>query len=60
MYRQGKDEYKKYYADISTQILRKQSADGSWKEGHVGPVYTSALNVTILLMANGYLPIYQR
>jgi hypothetical protein len=60
MYRQGEDEYKKYYSDISEDILRKQSADGSWKEGHVGPVYTTALNVTILLMDNGYLPIYQR
>ena len=46
--------------DVSEDILRKQSADGSWKEGHVGPVYTTALNVTILLMDNGYLPIYQR
>jgi len=60
MYRQGEDEYRKYFNDISEDILRKQSADGSWKEGHVGPVYTTALNVTILLMDNGYLPIYQR
>lgn len=60
MYRQGEDEYRKYYNDVSEDILRKQSADGSWKEGHVGPVYTTALNVTILLMDNGYLPIYQR
>ncbi|MBD3671983.1 MAG: terpene cyclase/mutase family protein [Planctomycetaceae bacterium] len=60
MYRQEEDEYRKYFNDISEDILRKQSADGSWKEGHVGPVYTTALNVTILLMDNGYLPIYQR
>jgi len=60
MYRQGEEEYQKYFKDISQDILRKQSADGSWKEGHVGPVYTTALNITILLMSNGYLPIYQR
>lgn len=60
MYRQGEEEYRKYYNDISQDILRKQSADGSWKEGHVGPVYTTALNLTILLMQNGFLPIYQR
>lgn len=60
MYRLGDDKYQKYFNDIGTQILRTQSADGSWKEGHVGEVYTTAINCTILLMDNGYLPIYQR
>jgi hypothetical protein len=40
--------------------LRKQSASGAWKEGHVGPVYTTAINATILQLDNGFLPIYQR
>jgi hypothetical protein len=60
MYRVGGDEWKNYFGTISKNILRKQSADGSWKEGHVGPVYTTAINTTILLLDNGYLPIYQR
>lgn len=60
MYRQGDTEYKKYFDDIGKDIMRKQSANGSWDEGHVGPVYTTSINVTILLMDNGYLPIYQR
>jgi hypothetical protein len=60
MYRLGDEKYRKYFSDIGTKIMREQSADGSWKEGHVGDVYTTAINCTILLMDNGYLPIYQR
>lgn len=60
MYRVGGEEWKSYFGTISKNILRKQSADGSWKEGHVGPVYTTAINSTILLLDNGYLPVYQR
>ncbi len=60
MYRLGDEKFNKYFNDVSKDILRKQSANGSWQEGHIGPVYTTAINVTILLMDNGYLPIYQR
>lgn len=62
LYRIGGDEWEKYFQVLSDEILRKQSASGAWKEsqGHVGPVYTTAINATILQMENGYLPIYQR
>lgn len=60
LYRQGGDEWKAYYSAISKNILRKQSHDGSWQEGHVGPVYTTAINATILQLENGFLPIYQK
>jgi hypothetical protein len=60
MYRQGDEEWGKYIKSVGAQILRSQSADGSWKEGNVGPVYTTAINSTILQIDKGYLPIYQR
>ena len=60
MYRLGGKDWDKYFDDISAAVLRKQSADGSWREGHIGPVYTTAINTTILQLGNGYLPIYQR
>jgi len=60
MYRLDGKEWDKYIRDLSKAILRRQSADGSWKEGHVGPVYTTAINATILQLQNGFLPIYQR
>lgn len=60
MYRRGDSEWQKYFNDIGNDILRKQSAAGDWKEGYVGPVYTTAINAIILQLGNGYLPIYQR
>lgn len=60
IYRLGDEKWKKYVADVGQDIIRKQSASGAWKEGHVGPVYTTAINATILQIDNGYLPIYQR
>jgi len=60
IYRKGKKDWKKYFDDIGKQILKTQSASGAWKEGHIGPIYTTAINTTILQMDNGYLPIYQR
>lgn len=60
MYRQGDEKWKKYSDELNKQILRGQSANGSWKEGHVGPVYVTAINCTMLLLDNGFLPIYQR
>jgi hypothetical protein len=60
MYREGGSNWDKYFNEISSEILRKQSADGSWRAGHVGPIYTTAINTTILQLDHGYLPIYQR
>ncbi len=60
MYRGEKKIWNEYFAWVSDQILRKQAASGAWKEGHVGPVYTTAINCVILQMKNGYLPIFQR
>jgi hypothetical protein len=59
-YRLGDEEWNKYFDSIGQEIMRKQSANGAWKEGHVGPIYTTAINATILQLDNGYLPIYQR
>lgn len=59
-YRLGDDVWNKYFEEVLAQVLSKQSASGAWKEGHVGEVYTTAINATILQLDNGYLPIYQR
>lgn len=51
----------KYILQIGREIVRKQSHDGSWKEGgYIGQVYTTAICATILQLDNGYVPIYQR
>ena len=59
MYRDPK-QWDLYFKDISRQILPKQNASGAWKEGHIGDIYTTAINATILQLDNGYVPIYQR
>lgn len=59
-YRSSTEEWNKYIDNIGPQILTKQSANGSWSEGYVGPVYTTAINATILQLDNGFLPIYQK
>lgn len=60
MYRLGGQKWDRYFSDISKQIIPKQSHSGAWKEGHIGHVYTTSINATILQLNNGYLPIYQR
>lgn len=59
-YRMGDEKWLPYFSNISKQILSQQTANGSWKEGIVGPVYVTAINSTILQLDNGFLPIYQR
>lgn len=59
-YRLGEEKWSKYFNTIAKQILSQQTANGSWKGGHVGPVYETAINATILQLDNGFLPIYQR
>jgi len=58
-YRRPK-EWPIYFKDIKRELLATQQADGSWGTGHVGPVYTTAINTTILQLDKGYLPVYQR
>ena len=31
-----------------------------WTQGYIGPIYTTAINLTILQLDNWTLPIYQR
>ena len=58
------DQWPKYFEEIGGQLVRSQSTGGSnkgaWMDGHIGPVYTTAINATILQLGKGYLPIYQR
>jgi hypothetical protein len=53
-----------YRANLFDQLLRTQNADGSWTGGggfgSVGPVYTTAMYLTIMQLDRAALPIYQR
>ena len=42
------------------QLVGEANPDGYWDQGYMGPVYTTAMNLTILQLERGVLPIYQR
>lgn len=38
----------------------QQNGDGSWTSGYIGPVFSTCVNLTILQLEKGVLPIYHR
>ena len=59
-YREGGKPWETYRDKIHARILTEANPDGSWTQGYIGPVYTTSINLTILQLENGALPIYQR
>lgn len=49
------------YRDAMYEYLKsQQNADGSWTSGYIGTVFSTAVNLTILQLEKGILPIYHR
>ncbi|MGL6075763.1 MAG: prenyltransferase/squalene oxidase repeat-containing protein [Fimbriiglobus sp.] len=49
------------YKDAMFEHLKaQQAADGSWQSGYIGAVYSTSVNLTILQLDKGILPIYHR
>ena len=59
VYRGGGKEWTDFRERINTRITQEQSTDGSWT-GNIGPIYITSINLTIMQLEKGYLPIYQR
>ena len=38
----------------------RQSSDGSWNGGYIGPIFSTCTYLTILQLDSATLPIYQR
>jgi len=51
-----------YREELFPRLLQMQANDGSWSQGGygIGPVYTTAMYLTIMQLDKGTLPIYQR
>jgi squalene cyclase len=60
LYRRGGEEWRQYRDRLYARLIREQNPDGSWTQGYIGPVYTTALNLTMLQLEKATLPIYQR
>jgi len=59
-YREGDKLWEAYREKIFARIISEAAADGSWNQGYIGNVYTTAVNLTILQLELNALPIYQR
>ena len=60
VYRQGPDVWKPYMTKLYNRLSASQRKDGTWESGDIGDIYTAAINLIMMQMNNGYLPIYQR
>ena len=49
------------YREAMYEYLKSnQGADGSWQSGYIGPVFSTCVNLTILQLDKGLVPIYHR
>ncbi len=66
-YREGYAVWEEYHEALQKRLLREAAeitiGDEKavfWKQGYIGPVYTTSLNLIMLQLENACLPIYQR
>jgi len=62
-YRQGGKEWESYRDKVYARLVSEATPSGKyvfWNQGYIGPLYTTAINLTILQLEKGCLPIYQR
>ena len=49
-----------YRETMFEHLKTQQGADGSWQSGYIGPVFSTCVNLTILQLDKGLVPIYHR
>lgn len=52
--------WSRYRKEMHGFLLKSQAGDGSWGGGYIGNHFATCVNLTILQLDNGVLPIYQR
>jgi len=63
IYREGGKPWDNYRDKLYAKLSGEATENGKfvvWNQGYIGPIYTTAVNLTILQLENGALPIYQR
>ena len=60
LYREGGEKWKAYRNEIYSKLVNEANSEGYWDQGFIGAAYTTAINLTILQLDRGTLPIYQR
>lgn len=71
----GEDRFAKLFPDVKEdqlltwsgyrevmfdKLASSQNKDGSWRSGYIGEVFSTSVNLTILQLEKGMLPIYDR
>lgn len=59
VYREGGEAWRTFRDKLYSRVVGEQTDNGSWT-GNIGPIYVTAINLAILQLENGFLPIYQR
>jgi hypothetical protein len=59
VYRESKEEWETFREKLYNKIVSEQKSDGSWT-GNISPTYVTAMNLIILQLDKGLLPIYQK
>jgi hypothetical protein len=52
--------WNKYKTQVLDDLLKRQSADGSWTSGYIGTVYSTSCFLAMLQLEKGTLPLYQK
>ena len=60
LYREGGRKWEAYRDKMFPRLVREAASDGAWNNLYIGPVFTTAVSLTILQLPKGVLPIYQR
>jgi hypothetical protein len=60
LYREGGSKWNAYRKETYPRLVGEANTDGFWEQGFMGAAYTTAMNLTILQLDRGTLPIYQR
>lgn len=47
-------------ATFQSILDNQDKTNGSWSQGYIGPVFTTSVNLTLLQLEKGILPIYQK
>jgi hypothetical protein len=59
VYREGGDVWNEFRDRICDHIVSEQNSEGFW-QGNIGPIYITSINLIIMQLEKGFLPIFQR
>jgi Prenyltransferase and squalene oxidase repeat len=60
MYLAGGESWATWWPAIRTELLNRQTNDGSWADPSVGPSYGTSMALIVLQMPKRFLPIFQK